>query len=306
MKHIHPLRVYNQVTLAIKNFVVYWLIPDKWYLFWKFKKVYGRSLNWKNPKSFNEKIQWLKLNDRNPQYHILVDKLRVKPIVAQLIGSEHVIPTYGGGYSRVSDIPRDQLPERFVLKCNHDAASTIVCKDKSTFDWEYADYKMKWCLAHDYYHFENKQWAYKDIDRCIFVEHYMEDEETHELRDYKFFCFNGKVKCFKIDKDRYTNHRANYYDVNCNLLPICEKICPPDEKIEVKIPDNIKEMIALAEKIAKWINNPFVRIDLYNINGQIYFGETTFYPDGGFGILQPEEWDYTLGSWMDLSKLRTK
>ena len=97
MKHFHPLRIYNRVETAIENFIVYWLIPDKWYLSWKFKKVFGRSLNWKNPKSFNEKIQWLKLNDRNPQYHILVDKLRVKPIVAQLIGSEHVIPTYGGG-----------------------------------------------------------------------------------------------------------------------------------------------------------------------------------------------------------------
>ena len=288
----------------IRDYVVYTLIPDKWYLSWKFRKVFGRSIDWENPKTFNEKIQWLKLNDRNPLYHNMIDKLRVKPMIAKVIGNEHIIPTIMGGFTRLSEISKDKLPEQFVLKCNHDAGSVMICKDKSVFDWNYAAYKLERHLESDYYHGENKQWAYKGIKRCIFIEQYIEDEAIHQLLDYKFFCFNGKVKCFKIDCDRFVNHRANYYDTDCNLLPICELVCPPIETMDIKIPDNIDEMIAIAEKIAKWINNPFSRIDLYNINGCIYFGEITFYPDGGFGKLHPKEWDYIMGSWMDLSTLQ--
>ena len=158
----------------------------------------------------------------------------------------------------------------------------------------------------DYYHYENKQWAYKDIDRCIFVEQYMEDSEVHELRDYKFFCFNGKVKCFKIDYNRHTNHQANYYDAHGKMLSIIEELCPPNIEKNIEVPDNIEEMIKMSEKLAKLVNNPFVRIDFYNVNGYIYFGEFTFYPDGGFGHFKPEEWDYTLGSWIDLSPLKIK
>ncbi len=306
MKYLHLKRFYNRVYSALKNCIVYWLIPDKWYLSWKFKKVYGRTIDWDNPRSFNEKIQWLKLHDRNLQYHLLVDKLRAKKIVADIIGSTHVIPNLTEGYKSLTEIEKDTLPEKFVIKCNHDAASVMICKDKSKFDWDYAEYKMKWCMAHDYYHYENKQWAYKDIDRCIFVEQYMEDSEVHELRDYKFFCFNGKVKCFKIDYNRHTNHQANYYDAHGKMLSIIEELCPPNIEKNIEVPDNIEEMIKMSEKLAKLVNNPFVRIDFYNVNGHIYFGEFTFYPDGGFGSFKPEKWDYILGSWIDLNSLKNK
>lgn len=304
MRYMHPKRLYNRAKFALHNFIVYWLIPDKWYLSCKFKKIFGRPIDWKDPKSFNEKINWLKVHDKNPKYHLLVDKLRVKSIVTELLGEQYVIPNLTEGYKHLSDIDIDALPNQFVLKCNHDAGSVVVCKDKSTFDWTRAEHQLNWCMAYDYYYHENKQWAYKDIDRCIFVEQYMEDDETKELRDYKFFCFNGKVKCFKIDYDRYTNHRANYYDVSCNLLPFYETICPPDTTVKIRIPSNINEMIELAEKLSYGM--PFIRIDFYDVNGHVYFGEYTFYPDGGFGKIQPEEWDYILGSWMDISALQKK
>lgn len=302
MKYIHPKRMYNSTVNAVHDFMIYWLIPDKWYLSWKFKKYFGRPMDWENPKSFNEKIQWLKLHDRDPRYHLIIDKLRVKPIVSQLIGDEYVIPALLGGYSRVSDIPKEQLPDKFVLKCNHDAGSVIVCKNKVDFDWDYADFKMRWCLAHDYYHFENKQWAYKGIDRCIFVEQYMENEETHDLPDYKFYCFNGVVKCIFVGRERFTNAKGvlvNLYDKDWKKLPF--EHYHPNYEGDIPRPKNLDKMIEIAEKLARYVNNPFMRIDLYDINDKIYFGEFTFYPGGGFEEFRPEEWDYTLGSWMDLS-----
>lgn len=213
----------------------------------------------------------------------------------------------GGGYSRVSDIPKNKLPDKFVLKCNHDAASVIVCKDKATFDWEYAEYKLNWCMAHDYYHYENKQWAYKDVDRCIFVEAYIEDPNTHDLPDYKFYCFGGEVKLIFVGMERFTNKDGvlvNIYDRNWNKMPFEHNHV--NFVGETPRPNNLDEMIEIAEKLAKYVNNPYIRIDLYNINGHIYFGEFTFYHAGGFGYFKPKEWDYTLGSWIDLSPLRTK
>ena len=305
MKYFHPRRIYNHIRLGLSNFVVYWLIPDKWYLSWKFKKVFGRPIDWKNPKSFNEKINWIKIYDRNPKYHLLADKLRVKSIVAELLGNEYVIPNLTNGNKHLSEINRNELPNKFVIKCNHDAASVIICKDKSTFDWDYADNKLKWCMAHDYYHFENKQWAYKDIDRCIFIEQYMEDAETHDLPDYKFYCFNGEVKCIFVGRERFTNKKGvlvNLYDRQWNKLPF-EHYHPSYEGV-IPRPKNLNKMIETAEKLARYVANPFMRIDLYDINNHIYFGEFTFYPGGGFEEFRPKEWDYTLGSWMNISALQ--
>jgi len=305
MKYLHPKRWYNRITISLKNYIIYWLIPDKWYLNWKFKKVFGRSIDWKDPKSFNEKINWLKIYDRNPKYHLLVDKFRVKPIVARVIGEEYIIPTIAGGFTDISEIDKEALPDKFVLKCNHDAASVIVCTDKSTFDWNYAEYKLNWCMAHDYYHFENKQWAYKGIEKCIFVEQYMEDNETHDLTDYKFYCFDGEVRIIFVGRERFSNKEGvlvNLYDRDWNRMPFEHNHA--NFKGDAPKPENLEKMIELAEKLSKFVGNPYIRIDMYNINGKIYFGEFTFYHAGGFGYFNPKEWDYTLGSWIDLSKLK--
>ncbi len=303
MKYFHPRRIYNRIRQGLSNFIVYWLIPDKWYLSWKFKKVYGYSINWKNPKSFNEKINWLKLHDRNPKYHLLIDKFRVKPIVADIIGAEHVIPTIAGGFTQISEIDKEKLPNQFVIKCNHDSASVIVCKDKTKFDWAYADYKLKWCMSHDYYHYENKQWAYKGIEKCFFIEQYMEDESTHNIPDYRFFCFNGKVKCINVDMGRCIGEvKVNSYDTEWNQIP-CQHNHDNYNGV-IQRPSNLDEMIETAELLAQYVGNPFTRIDLYNINGKIYFGEITFYPVGGMGYIKPYEYDLLFGSWLDLSALQ--
>lgn len=301
MRYFHVKRYFNRFRIAIYNYIVFWLIPDKWYLNWKFKKVYGRPIDWKHPKSFNEKINWLKIYDRNDKYHLLVDKLRVKSIVSNLIGEEYVIPTIAGGYTKFSEIDREQLPNKFVLKCNHDAASVIVCTDKSMFDWNYAEYKLNWCMAHDYYHWENKQWAYKDIQKCFFVEQYIEDENMHDLPDFKFYCFNGRVKCIFVGRERFSNKDGvlvNLYDSDWNRMPFEHNHENFDG--DIPKPKNLKKMIELAEKLARFVGNPYIRVDMYNVNGKIYFGEYTFYHAGGFGYFNPPEWDDILGSWIKL------
>lgn len=302
MNYIHPKKIFRLMKQRLHNFVLYYLLPDKWYLSWKFRKVFGCSIDWNNPRSFNEKINWLKLHDRNPKYHLLIDKLHVKSIVAQLLGDEYVVPAIGGGFRSFSEIQRDKLPNKFVLKCNHDAASVVVCKDKATFDWESAKRKLNECMARDYYHFENKQWAYKGIERCIFVEQYMEDAETHDLPDYKFYCFNGNVKCIFVGIERFTNERGvlvNLYDRDWNKLPF--EHYHPNYEGDIPRPKNLDKMIEISEQLARYVGNPFMRIDLYDINNRIFFGEFTFYPGGGFEKISPLEWDYILGSWINLS-----
>ena len=417
------------------------IIPDIAYIKLIYYKHFGCLPNLKNPKTFNEKLQWLKLYNRKPEYTMMVDKYAVKQYVSEKLGSEYIIPTLGVWY-KVDDIDIGQLPEKFVLKWNHDSGSVIICKDKNRFDVEQAKNKLRKFEKHNGYNY-GREWPYKNVKPCIIAEKYMEDDETGdladykvhnfngipkvilvcrdrfkdagltedfysdkwehldvkrpnhpngedipkpaeleemlelsrklskdipfvrtdfytinhkvyfgeitffpasgferfipesfdkemgdwinipltergvilvknniyilvhtsqtskgELKDYKFFCFNGKVKCFKVDFDRFTEHRANYYDANCNLLPFGEVMCPPKPEKELVLPDEIPQMIELAEKLAKDI--PFVRIDFYNVNHKIYFGEITFFPASGFGKFVPEEWDAILGSWLEL------
>ena len=305
MKYFHPKKYWRLIKEWSYNFFWYYIIPDSWYLKFRYKEAFGKTLNLKNPQTFNEKIQWLKINDRNPLYHKLVDKYEVKTIVANLIGEEYIIPTICERVSTLYELDKSKLPNQFVLKCNHDAASVVVCKDKSTFDWEIAEIRLNQCLHRDYYHFENKQWAYKGIKPYIFAEQYMEDVETQDLPDYKFYCFNGKVKCIFVGRDRFTSEKGvlvNLYDRDWNKLPF--EHYHPNYEGNIPRPQNLDEMIEIAEKLAKYLNNPFIRIDLYDINGKVYFGEFTFYPGGGVEEFRPKIWDYTLGSWIDLSGIK--
>lgn len=271
---------------------------DKLFLKQLYKCRLGKQLNLGNPSTFNEKIQWLKLYDRNPIYTQLVDKYEAKKVIALKIGAEHVIPTLGV-WNKFDQINFDTLPDQFVLKCTHDSGGLIICKDKKTFDKQKAKEKINKSLKTNYY-WCGREWPYKKVKPRIIAEQYMEDNETKELRDYKFFCFNGVVKCFKVDFDRQEDHRANYYEKDKNLLPFGEAVCPPDFAKEIILPKDINVMIDLAEKLATDI--PFVRVDLYYANSQIYFGELTFYPASGFGKFIPEEWDDKLGNWLILPK----
>ena len=274
------------------------LWPDKFYLKLKFRLVMGHKLDLENPKTFNEKLQWLKLYNRKPEYTTMVDKYAVKDYVANIIGKEHIIPTLDV-WNSVDEIDWDALPNQFVLKTTHGGGGggVIICKDNATFDKDKAKQQLQNSLNSDIY-INFREWPYKDVPRRIIAEKYMLDESGYELKDYKFFCFNGRVECFKVDFDRFTSHKANYYDRNATLLPFWETVCPADHSKTFDKPKHFNKMIEYAEILSK--NIPFVRIDFYNINGKIYFGEITFFPAAGMGKFEPEEWDIILGKWLNI------
>jgi len=271
------------------------IFPDKIYLKALYYLGFGKKLNLNSPETFNDKLQWLKLYERDKRYINLVDKCEVKKNISKLLGEKYIIPTLGV-WDNFEDIDFECLPQQFVLKCTHDSGGVVICKDKSTFDRRIAQRKLEKSLKKNFY-FIGREWPYKFVKPRIIAEEYMEDS-SGELRDYKFFCFNGKVKCFKIDFDRQTRHRANYYDKEGKLLYFGEEICEPDWDREIELPVQLKKMIFFAEKISK--ENKFLRVDFYEIAGELKFGELTFYPASGFGKFIPEEWDYVLGGWLEL------
>ena len=276
---------------VIKN-----ILPDKLFLKLKFYKVFHKKLNLRKPHTFNEKIQWLKLYDRKIVYSTMVDKYDSKRYVSNLIGEEYIIPTLEV-YENFDDIDFEELPDQFVIKCTHDSGGSVICKNKKEFNKEIARKKIIDSLNNNYY-YNSREWPYKNVKPRIIIEPYLEDKRDNELRDYKFFCFNGKVKIFKIDFNRYTNHQANYYDVKGELLPFGEVVCPPDYEKKLRIPNNLTKMIELAEKLSE--NTKFLRVDFYEVDNKIYFGELTFYPNSGFGKFTDEKWDEVLGEWITL------
>ena len=271
-------------------------IPDSLYLKIAFRNRMGRRLNLDNPLTFNEKLQFLKLHERNALFPMLVDKYEVKKYISTVLGSEYVIPTLGV-YDCINDISLSNLPNQFVIKCTHDSGGIYVCKNKEEFDFQHAKRAIEKTFKHNYYYL-GREWPYKSVKPRIIIEKYMEDKSLCELRDYKFFCFNGFVRCFKIDFDRFTNHRANYYDRNGIILPFGEVAYPPDYNREIEMPKKLTTMVELAEKLAKGFR--FIRIDFYEVNGKVYFGEFTFYPASGLGKFTNDEWDRVLGSWIKL------
>ena len=418
--------ILNKISLLIKN--------DEFYLKLKFKVNMGYWPNLNNPKTFNEKLQWLKLHDRKVEYTTLVDKYAVKQYVTQLIGKEYVIPTLGV-WDSPDDIDFNSLPNQFVLKCTHDSGGLCICKDKSKLNIAQVKERLHVALKHDYYYL-NREWPYTHVQRKIIAEKLLETENvdifvkqpdykfycfngepkycqvvhdcntkeiydmnwgrhefvgfdssiisiarpkhldemadicchvaknipfarvdlykikddnkylgeifsysieekrevqsdtwnkllgdminlegvsvghfiahengdvfplTDEIKDYKFFCFKGKVHCFKVDFNRFTKHQANYYTPDGTLLKFGEIVCPPDyEHIEI-MPSNLNKMIILAEKLSE--GKVFMRVDFYNVNGRIYFGELTFFPAGGIGAFTNNEADEYLGSLMDI------
>ena len=272
------------------------IIPDKPFLSIRYLMTFHKRINWRNPTTFNEKLQWLKINDREQLYSKLVDKYEVKQFVANLIGEEHIIPTLGV-WDKFEDIDFDELPEQFVLKCTHDSGSVLICKQKSQFDYKAARKHFHNCLKQMAY-YAGREWAYKFVKPRIIAEKYMTDELGTDLKDYKFFCFNGVAKCLKVDINRFVDHHANYYDTEMVQLPFGEVLFPPDYSFKIERPAKLDVMISLAEILSA--GHAFLRVDLYNINGDIYFGELTFFPACGFEEFIPEEWDYVLGNWIIL------
>ncbi len=286
---------YRFITLKNKGF--YNCMPDVKYIKKIFKVKMGYDLDLNNPQTFTEKLQWLKLYDRKPIYTTMVDKHDVKDYVANIIGKEYIIPTLGV-YDKFEDIDFSKLPNQFVLKCTHDSGGLVIVKDKSKLDIEKAKKKINKCLKRNYYNF-SREWPYKNVKPRIIAEKYMVDESGYELKDYKFFCFDGKAELMFIAKDRGLRDeetKFNFYDMNFKLLPFTNG--HPNFKENIEKPKTFDKMKELAEVLSK--NIPQVRIDFYDINGQIYFGEITFFHWSGLMPFKPSEWDKKLG---DLIKL---
>lgn len=275
------------------------LCSDKTYFrvkWWARRMPYRLDL--KNPQTFNAKLQWIKLYDRNPLYTTLVDKYRVKEYVRERVGDEHVVPLLGA-WDSVDDIEWDKLPEQFVLKVNHDCGGQVICKDKSKLDKAKAIEKLRKAFAKNYY-YEGREWPYKNVKPKVFAEAYLEDEYG-ELRDYKFFCFDGEVKAMFIASDRQTEGeevKFDFFDADFNHLPFTQG--HPNAEVQPQKPKGFEEMKKLAAKLSKGL--PEVRVDFYDVNGKVYFGEFTFFHFGGMVPFKPVEWDYTFGSWIKLPK----
>ena len=274
-------------------------LSDKVYLKLIYEARIGKKLNFKNPISYNEKLQWLKLYDRNPEYINMVDKYEVKDYIIQKLGEKYVIPTLGV-WDKFDDIDFDLLPNQFVLKCTHDSGGLVICKDKSTLDKVKAKEKIEQSIKTNYF-WRGREWPYKNLKPRIIAEKYMVDESGYELKDYKFFCFNGEVKALFVAKDRQKvgeETKFDFFDENFNHLPFTNG--HPNSEPPYFKPEGFEEMKVLAEKLSKDI--PHVRVDFYNINGKIYFGELTFFHWSGLMPFEPNEWDYKFGEWLILSE----
>jgi hypothetical protein len=260
-----------------------------------YRQVFDKKLDLKNPKGYNEKLFWMKLYDHRPEYTTMVDKYAVKKYVADIIGEEYIIPTIGV-WNKPEDIEWEKLPNQFVLKCTHDSGGLVICRDKEKLDIQSAMNKLRKSLKNNYYK-AGREWPYKNVTRRIIAEKYMEDKSLGELPDYKFFCFDGVVKALFIGTERGTGDvKFDYYDADFNHLDIVQ-LHPMSGK-DLPKPQHFDKMKELASKLSKGL--PQVRVDFYNINGDIYFGELTFFHHGGVIPFHPESWDYTFGSWIKL------
>ena len=256
----------------------------------KFYKVTtGKELDLNNPQTFSEKMNWYKLNGRMPLMAQCADKVAVRDYIIEK-GYSECLNEIIGIYNRVQDIDYNSLPDQFVIKAAHGSHMNYIVKDKSSFDWKRAKRMMKTWLHQDIY-WSGREWVYKDIPKRIIIEKYLEDE-TEELRDYKFFCFNGKPKYLQIDVGRNAVHYRNYYDMSFAFLHLRDDV-PSDERIVHEKPVMFDEM----KKIAADLASPFqmARVDFYQVNNKVYFGEITFFHNGGITWFLPEEYDLVFG-----------
>ena len=266
-----------------------------------FKFKIGRSLDLSNPKTFNEKLQWIKLYDHNPIYTTMVDKLKVKQYVAERIGQQYVIPTLGV-WDNFDDIDFSILPDQFVLKCTHDSGGLVIVKDKGQLDIKSAKKKINKSLKTNYYKV-GREWPYKNVERRIIAEKYMSNSDEDILVDYKVLCFNGVPKLVEVHHGRYTrNHTQDFYDTDWVKTDF-EQPEDPRTNIVMEKPVFADEMFELSSVLAEGI--PHVRVDWYFVQGQLYFGEMTFFDGSGFCPFL-EGQDEILGEWIELPKNITK
>ena len=275
-------------------------LPDKPYLQLFYFATTRKFINFKNPQGFCEKIQWLKVNDRRPEYSKLVDKLAVREHISSVLGEEYLFPLLGA-WESFDDIDIDSLPEQFVIKCNHDSGSTKVIKSKSSLTQDDFDEMKEFYtkrLKRDFF-YAGREYPYKGIKPYIIAEKLMVDETAPEksIEDYKFFCFNGEPKVMFVATDRATDCKFDFFDMEFNHLDLVN-IHPNADK-QIPKPAMFEEMKEIAAKLSKGMRH--VRVDLSELNGKIYFGEYTFFHGGGFQLCHPAEWEKQLGDWIDIT-----
>lgn len=285
MKHIHPR---GMIMRFVNIFAPY--LSDALYLRIKYFVAMGKPLRLKHPRTFNEKLQWLKLYNRRPEYTTMVDKVKAKEYVAKIIGEEHIIPTLGV-WDSPDDIDFDKLPNQFVLKCNHDSGGLYICRDKSKMDVEQVKENLRKALNNDFFLY-SREWPYKNVERKILAEKFMVDESGTELKDYKVFCFDGEPELIEVDFDRFVQHKRNIYGKSWDLIDM-EIQYPSDSNHVVARPEALDDMLDLARKLSKGI--PHVRTDFYSIGGKLYWGELTFFHGSGVERFRPQNWDEKLG-----------
>ena len=295
MKRLPAIRRYPLVILDRLAPVI--PIPDKLYLHLKYYLRMGKRLHLRHPRTFNEKLQWLKLYGRRPIDTVLSDKYAVKDFISKTIGSQYVIPLLGV-WQNFDEIDFASLPNQFVLKCTHDSGGIVICKDKKQLDIEAARMKINRGLKNNFYVYSREK-AYRDIPRRIIAEEFKEDSITKELRDYKFFCFDGVPKALFIASERQikgAETKFDFFDMEYNHLPFTNG--HPNAEIPPSKPVCFEEMKQLAAVLSKGI--PHVRVDFYEVNGRVYFGEMTYSHWGGMMPFVPEEWDFIFGGWIKL------
>lgn len=269
-------------------------MSDKLYLRIVYFANMWKILNLKNPRTFNEKLQWLKLYDRRPEYTQMVDKFRVRDYIKEKLGGEYLIPLIGM-WEHVEDIDFDNLPNKFVLKCNHNSGlGMYICTDKNKMDVLKVKKALKAGLEQDYY-LRGREWPYKNVEHCIIAEEYMQDG-SGELQDYKVMCFNGEPKLIQIHTGRFSNHLQDFYDAEWNKIDIQQGY--PNSPIVMERPVILGKMLEFSRILSTDL--PQARIDWYCVNGALYFGEITFFDGSGFCAFDNEEWDYRIGDWITL------
>lgn len=313
-------RLYNFYRNTIKNSIIGKLfhkilikihllykinLSDRAYAFHRFNLQFSYKLNLENPKSLNEKIQWLKLNDRTPLHTVCADKYAVRAYVNEKLGNEDILIPLLYYTADYQDIVPENLPEKpFILKANHTSGHNVIVKDKSQIDWQLIRNKYRKWLKINIYK-SRKEWQYKNIPPKILVEELLLDENGELPIDYKFHCFHGEVKYIQVDIGRGSEtHYRNWYDVNWKRAPFKwtaefnGKTTEPAD-FDVDKPMSFEQMIEIAKKLSK--DFVYVRIDLYDIKGKVYFGEITFHQDSGNRPIEPTKYDFELGDLIDLS-----
>ena len=275
------------------------MLPDRIYLSLLYSYKFDKKLDWKNPVSFNEKINYLKLYDRKSAYTSMVDKYEAKSFVASILGDGFIVPNYGV-WDSFEEINFDQLPDQFVLKCTHDSGGLVICRDKSKLDFEAAREKINKSLAQNYYYL-CREWPYKNVKPRIIAEEFLSEVADKGVTDYKFFCFNGKPKFIYVSRglEKHETAQISFFDMKGNKLPFVRSDYSPIDSFER--PENFDDMIGIAEKLAHASDSPFIRVDLYDINQRTYFSELTFSPCGGYIPFSPASADEQIGKILDIS-----